>query len=427
LIALYDHKKCASKLPVKKTHKKKVRRPKWPKPAPEREQTAPRPKTGGRPSMSSRGRAEHGAQGPSHPRDDRRRQTGGRAQTGQRPEDLRETLKRLEKGRTSRGSLETRADQRPPGGEARAPQPLKANVTANTHSRSVERPQKSERPQKARRSQAGPRPPATEHANQRKLKTLDRVISKAGLGSRAEARSWIGSGRVAVNGKKIQTPDHWVDVAADRVTVDGRPLGAARKVYLLLYKPKGYLTTYKDPEGRRTVYNLIPGIDQFISPVGRLDLDTSGLLIMTNDTDFGNHIMSPESKVAKTYLVKSSLLLSDDQLDRLRAGLDLDDGPTRPATVTRTRDSTRYTFFEITITEGRNRQVRRMVEALGAKVLKLVRVAIGATRIGDLEFGTYRYLTPPEINQLYGRGHADAAVGKAERKNAKIDSSSRSS
>jgi pseudouridine synthase len=93
-----------------------------------------------------------------------------------------------------------------------------------------------------------------------------------------------------------------------------------------LYKPKGYLTTYKDPEGRRTVYNLIPGIDQFISPVGRLDLDTSGLLIMTNDTDFGNHIMSPESKVAKTYLVKSSLLLSDEQLDRLRGGVELADG-----------------------------------------------------------------------------------------------------
>jgi pseudouridine synthase len=255
---------------------------------------------------------------------------------------------------------------------------------------------------------------------------LDRVISKAGLGSRAEARSWIGSGRVAVNGKKIQTPDHWVDVAADRVTVDGRPLGAARKVYLLLYKPKGYLTTYKDPEGRRTVYNLIPGIDQFISPVGRLDLDTSGLLIMTNDTDFGNHIMSPESKVAKTYLVKSSLLLSDEQLDRLRGGVELADGPTRLATVTRIRDSARYTFFEITITEGRNRQVRRMVETLDAKVLKLVRVSIGPIRIDDLQIGSYRELTPSEIHQLYGRGGAGPALGKAERRNARIDSSSRS-
>lgn len=295
----------------------------------------------------------------------------------------------------------------------------------------------SPRPEANQRAQPAVRPQEAKHprllaTNQRKLKTLDRVISKAGLGSRREARSWIGSGRVAVNGKKIQTPDHWVDVAGDRVTLDGRPLGVARKVYLLLYKPKGYLTTYKDPEGRRTVYDLIPGIDQFVSPVGRLDLDTSGLLIMTNDTDFGNRIMSPESKVAKTYLVKSSLLLSDEQLDRLRAGVELEDGPTRPAAVDRIRDSARYTFFEITITEGRNRQVRRMVETLGAKVLKLVRVSIGAIRIGDLEIGKHRELTPAEVNQLSGRGAGrkvpgeavESIPGKAERRNARIDSSS---
>ena len=341
---------------------------------------------------------------------------------------------------------------------------------ANQRAQAVRRPEANQRAQTRARPQAAKPPLAT---NQKKLKTLDRVISKAGLGSRREARSWIGSGRVAVNGQKIQTPDHWVDVASDRVTLDGRALGAARKVYLLLYKPKGYLTTYKDPEGRRTVYDLIPGFSaqgaagawqtssaaslpgppaapqrsvgrasneaQFISPVGRLDLDSSGLLIMTNDTDFGNHVMSPESKVAKTYLVKSSLLLSDEQLDRLRAGVELADGPTRPAIVNRIRDSARYTFFEITISEGRNRQVRRMVEALGAKVLKLVRVAIGPIRIGDLQIGTHRELTAAEVNQLYGRGLGRAAAGKvgegdagrafgsAERRNARIDSSSRSS
>ena len=111
--------------------------------------------------------------------------------------------------------------------------------------------------------------------------------------------------------------------------------------------------------------------------MGRLDQDTTGLLIMTNDTAFGDYITSPESKVPKTYLVKASMLLTDEQLDRLRQGVELADGPTRPALVKRIRDSARYTFFEITITEGRNRQVRRMVEALGAKVLKLVRTQIG--------------------------------------------------
>lgn len=233
-------------------------------------------------------------------------------------------------------------------------------------------------------------------------KTLDRVLSKAGIGSRTDARKWIGAGRVAVNGKIIQSPDLWVDAKHDRVTLDGRPLVARAKQYVLLYKPKGYLTTYKDPEGRKTVYNLLPDAGEWMFPVGRLDQDTTGLLIMTNDTDFANYIMSPESKVPKTYLVKSSLLLSDDQLGRLRSGLELADGPSRPAIVERIRDSARYTFFEITITEGRNRQVRRMVEALDAKVLKLVRTQIGPIAIAGLEIGKHRALTPAEVRMLIG-------------------------
>lgn len=235
---------------------------------------------------------------------------------------------------------------------------------------------------------------------QRKLKTLDRVLSKAGLGSRTDARRWIGAGRVAVNGKTVRTPDVWIDLARARVAFDGRPLQSQEKIYLLLYKPKRYLTTYKDPQGRQTVYDLLEDVGEWVFPVGRLDQDSTGLLILTNDTAFGDHITSPESKVPKTYLVKSSILLSDDQLHRLRAGIELSDGTTRPAIVKRVRDSARYTFFEITITEGRNRQVRRMVEALGAKVLKLVRTKIGPVAIGALEIGKWRALTNAEVKQL---------------------------
>lgn len=231
-------------------------------------------------------------------------------------------------------------------------------------------------------------------------KTLDRVISQAGLGSRTEARSWIGAGRVAVDGKKIQTPDAWVDPEHQLVTVDGRPLRAARKIYLLLYKPKGYVTTYKDPDGRPTVYELLKNVPEKVFSAGRLDLDSSGLLIFTNDGEFADRITSPESHVPKTYLVKASIPLSDEQLDKLRQGVVLADGPTRAAEVKRIRDSGRYTFFEITITEGRNRQVRRMVEALGAKVLKLVRTGIGSIRIGDLQIGTYRALSDREVRGL---------------------------
>lgn len=234
----------------------------------------------------------------------------------------------------------------------------------------------------------------------RPLKTLERVLSKAGLGSRTEARSWIGAGRVHVNGKAIRTPDHWVDLERDRVTLDGNPVGRPLPIYLLLYKPKGYLTTRRDPQGRPTIYDLLSGVDGFVSPVGRLDLETSGLLLLTNDTRFAERVTNPSHKVPKTYLVKASTLLADEQLDRLRSGLELKDGPTRPAQVTRIRDSAKYTFFEITITEGRNRQVRRMVEALGSRVLKLVRVAIGPIEIGELRIGEHRTLTQTEVRLL---------------------------
>ena len=226
------------------------------------------------------------------------------------------------------------------------------------------------------------------------------MISQAGVGSRKEARQWIGAGRVAVDGKKIQTPDEWVDPERQLVTLDGKPLRAVKKIYLLLYKPTGYVTTYKDPDGRPTVYDLLKDFPEKVFSAGRLDLDSTGLLIFTNDGEFADRITSPESHVPKTYLVKASLLLTDDQLDQLRRGVALADGPTRPAKVNRIRDSGRFTFFEITITEGRNRQVRRMVETLGAKVLKLVRTEIGSIRIGELQIGKYRPLTEREIREL---------------------------
>lgn len=232
------------------------------------------------------------------------------------------------------------------------------------------------------------------------MKTLDRVLSKAGLGSRTEARSWIGTGRVRVNGKVIQTPDHWVDLDRDRVSLDGKPLESASKRYILLYKPKGYLTTYKDPEGRQTVYDLIAQVGQFVGTVGRLDLDTSGLLLLTNDNELAEAMTNPERHVPKTYLVKAANVLSAEQVGRLRDGVDLTDGPTRPAVVKRVRDSEKHTFLEVTITEGRNRQVRRMLEAIDSKVLKLVRTSIGPLTLEGLTIGKWRDLTAMELALL---------------------------
>jgi pseudouridine synthase len=212
-----------------------------------------------------------------------------------------------------------------------------------------------------------------------------------------------------VNGKVIQNPDHWVDTKRDRVTLDGKTLRAAAKVYVLLYKPKGYLTTYRDPEGRPTVYDLVPDLEQWVAPVGRLDLDTSGLLVLTNDTDFAERITNPDHKVPKTYQIKAGSLLSDEQLQRLRDGVELTDGKTLPATVVRLRDSEKFTVLEMTITEGRNRQVRRMLEAVESRVRKLVRIAIGPIRIGELPIGKWRELTPDEVQSLRGR-----AAGKVQ-------------
>lgn len=234
----------------------------------------------------------------------------------------------------------------------------------------------------------------------RRLKTLDRVLSKAGLGSRTEARSWIGAGRIRVNGKLVQTPDVWVDVDRDKVTFDGKPIASAARRYILLYKPKGYLTTYKDPQGRPTVYDLIPDVDQFVGTVGRLDLDTSGLLLLTNDNELAERMTNPEHELPKTYLIKAASLLSDEQLKQLSIGVELSDGPTRPAKVERQRDSAKYTFLEMTITEGRNRQVRRMLEAVGSKVLKLVRTRIGPLTLEGLNIGRWRELTAKEVADL---------------------------
>lgn len=242
--------------------------------------------------------------------------------------------------------------------------------------------------------------PPTSKGPKELLKTLDRVLSRAGLGSRTEARSWIGTGRVRVNGLLVQTPDYWVNPKTDKVLLDDKPIDLVERRYVLLNKPKGYLTTYKDPENRPTVYDLLKGVDQFLGTVGRLDLDTSGLLLLTNDNDLAEAITNPVYKLEKTYLVKCATILNEDQLNQLRNGVELDDGPTKPAVVEVVREVGKHTFLELTITEGRNRQVRRMLEAVGSRVLKLVRVKLGFLDLAGLPIGTWRDLTEAEVARL---------------------------
>ncbi|HEV2495830.1 MAG TPA: pseudouridine synthase [Terriglobia bacterium] len=234
--------------------------------------------------------------------------------------------------------------------------------------------------------------------------TLDRVLSRLGIASRTAAREVIRAGRLRVNGRVVRDPDCWVELGQDAVDLDGRRLKPARKIYLLFYKPKGVISSHGDPAGRKTIYACLAALGEegkWVAPVGRLDKDTSGLLLLTNDTEFADFITSPDSGVPKTYLVKTSGLMSDDVITRLAAGVEMKRGDfARPVSVCRVEDRGKYTWLEVVLTEGKNREVRRMLEAVGFKVLKLVRTRIGPLTLAGLEVGRWRELTRAEVAAL---------------------------
>jgi 23S rRNA pseudouridine2605 synthase len=234
--------------------------------------------------------------------------------------------------------------------------------------------------------------------------TLDRVLSRFGLASRTEAREAILAGRVKVNGRVVRDVDHWTNPRVDSIHVNGTRVRQVRRTYLLFYKPKGVITSHGDPEGRKTVYDCFSTNMPWVSPVGRLDKDTSGLLLLTNDTDFANHITDPESGVPKTYLVKANTLVSNELIARLAEGLTLKRGDrAQPQSVRRVEDRGKYSWLEIVLTEGKNREVRRLLEAVDLKVLKLVRTRIGPCTLGGLQVGQWRELTRAELDELWRR------------------------
>jgi 23S rRNA pseudouridine2605 synthase len=229
---------------------------------------------------------------------------------------------------------------------------------------------------------------------------LQKLIAAAGLASRREAERWIAEGRVSVNGRTASLGDG-ADPVQDRVAVDGRPLpGREKKVYLLLNKPVGYVTTLHDPQGRPVVTELARDIDARLFPVGRLDFNTEGLLLLTNDGDLAHRMAHPRHRVEKTYLVRIRGTLSEAERRRLEQGVELEDGPTAPARVDGVRLAGHHSWFRMTIHEGRNRQVRRMCEAIGHPVSRLRRIRIAFLELGNLALGTYRPLSTQEIARL---------------------------
>ena len=245
--------------------------------------------------------------------------------------------------------------------------------------------------------------------------TLDRLLSRYGIASRRVAREAVLGGRVQVNGRVLRDPECWVRPGEDLVQLDGRRLRRESSVYLAFYKPKGVIVSHGDPAGRKTIYDCLGRQSRWISPAGRLDKDTSGLLLLTNDTEFAHFVSSPESGVPKTYWVKVSGLMGDETIARLRGGVRMKRGDAaRPLAVRRLEDRRKYTWLEVVLTEGKNREVRRMVEAVGFTVLKLVRTAIGPLTLAGLEVGRSRPLTPGEVAAL--RKTAAARLGGHSRK-----------
>ena len=232
--------------------------------------------------------------------------------------------------------------------------------------------------------------------------TLDRVLSRFGIASRTASLDFIRAGRLKVNGKVERDPERWVWPERDVVHLDGKRLRPVPRSYLLLYKPKGVITSHGDPDCRKTIYDLLGASGRWMAPVGRLDKDTSGLLLLTNDTEFGHAVMSPESGVPKTYMAKLNALMSDEVIAQLAGGVEMKRGDrARPKSVRRLEDRGKYTWLEIVLTEGKNREVRRMIEAVGFKVLKLVRTRIGPLTLKGLEVGKWRALTQREIDALH--------------------------
>ncbi len=223
--------------------------------------------------------------------------------------------------------------------------------------------------------------------------TLDRALSRAGAASRTEAARLIAAGRVRVDGRVVRDAQAWVAPARQRIALDGRPLRRPQPLYLALHKPAGVITSHGDPAGRRTIYDLIGERASWYFPVGRLDLDTRGLLLVTNDSVFADRVASPTGKVEKTYRVVVKPPLDDAALERLRAGLDIGRGErSGPARARRAGAA-----VEITIREGKNRQVRRMIEALGHEVVDLLRIRVGKLRLGDLAEGRSRSFRPGDV------------------------------
>jgi 23S rRNA pseudouridine2605 synthase len=234
---------------------------------------------------------------------------------------------------------------------------------------------------------------------------LQKLIAAAGVASRRHAEELIAAGKVTVNGEVIKELGSKADPDKDHIKVNGKfinpQLKSREKVYILLNKPKGYLTSVSDPEGRPLVLDLLPPALSRVHPVGRLDFNTEGLLLLTNDGEFTNFITAARNRVEKVYEAKVKGVPTESGIERLRRGVVLEDGTrTAPAKITKLNETKTNAWYEILLHQGRNQQVRRMFDMIGHSVLKLRRVSIGFLRDDNLKPGQWRFLSPAEVRKL---------------------------
>ncbi|HXX74103.1 MAG TPA: pseudouridine synthase [Nitrospiraceae bacterium] len=230
---------------------------------------------------------------------------------------------------------------------------------------------------------------------------LQKLIAGTGIASRRKAETLIAAGRVTVNGKVVTELGTKVDPARDHVKVDGKHLSSAQPyVYLMLNKPKHVMSTLDDPGGRPTVKDYLRGVSVRVFPVGRLDFDSEGLMLLTNHGDLAQALLHPRYHVPKTYLIKVRGVLTDDEIRSLERGVQLDDGMTSPAHVKKVKKVEQNSWLELTIREGRKHQVKRMLDTVGHPVLRLIRVKMGPLVLGNLEPGEFRFLEDREANAL---------------------------
>lgn len=229
---------------------------------------------------------------------------------------------------------------------------------------------------------------------------LARVINKAGLASRSQAERLIREGRVCINGVIVLNPEH-PSLATDPITCDGIPLQKEKHVYVMLNKPRGLVTTANDEQGRETVYKCLSSLNlPHLGPVGRLDKASEGLLLFTNHTEWANKLLDPLSKVPKTYHVQLQSHISNEQLEQMTQGISFMGEVLIAQSVQLLRSGTSRCWIEVTLTEGKNREIRKMLEAMGIAVERLIRVAMGGVLLGDLAKGQARALNDNELSSL---------------------------